>query len=174
MSVAPIRPTMRDGRTPGCTDACTVIVYTELERFGRRSTLLHDAYSHERYGADCAIAASDDRIVRSGPLAVNLGALMVSVSGHGVALTPTELRAILALARHIGGVVRFVDLLSLATDDDGREYSPNYIRTVVQRLRARLGMAGDRIVTHTGLGYRLLRDDEPQPPARLHAWRMKP
>jgi two-component system phosphate regulon response regulator PhoB len=89
-----------------------------------------------------------------GPLAIDRGAHRVSVDGTEVELTPTEYRLLLTLAERRGRVQARSHLLETVW-----EAAPDIqTRTVdmhVQRLRAKLGAAGELIETVRGFGYRL-------------------
>jgi two-component system phosphate regulon response regulator PhoB len=98
-------------------------------------------------------ATSGDRL-HIGALQIDLGAHQVKVDGHPVDLTPTEFKLLLTLAERRGRVQGRAHLLETVW-----EAAPDIqTRTVdmhVQRLRAKLGVAGDMIETVRGFGYRL-------------------
>ena len=98
-------------------------------------------------------ATSGDRL-QLGPLQIDLGAHQVKVDGEAVDLTPTEFKLLLTLAERRGRVQARAHLLETVW-----EAAPDIqTRTVdmhVQRLRAKLGVAGDMIETVRGFGYRL-------------------
>jgi two-component system phosphate regulon response regulator PhoB len=79
---------------------------------------------------------------------------VVRVAGEPVELTPTEYNLLLLLAERRGRVQDRAHLLESVW-----EAAPDIqTRTVdmhVQRLRAKLGVAGDMIETVRGFGYRL-------------------
>ncbi|MES2176855.1 MAG: response regulator transcription factor [Gemmatimonadota bacterium] len=89
-----------------------------------------------------------------GPLAIDLAAHLVEVDGEPVELTPTEFKLLLTLAERRGRVQARAHLLQTVW-----EAAPDIqTRTVdmhVQRLRAKLGVAGDLIETVRGFGYRI-------------------
>jgi two-component system phosphate regulon response regulator PhoB len=89
-----------------------------------------------------------------GPLHIDRGGMTVSVDGEAVELTPTEFRLLLTLAERRGRVQGRGHLLETVW-----EAAPDIqTRTVdmhVQRLRTKLGRAGDLIETVRGFGYRL-------------------
>jgi two-component system phosphate regulon response regulator PhoB len=78
----------------------------------------------------------------------------VTVEGHDVELTPTEYKLLLTLAERRGRVQARSHLLETVW-----EAAPDIqTRTVdmhVQRLRTKLGAAGDLIETVRGFGYRI-------------------
>lgn len=100
-----------------------------------------------------AQAASGDRL-QIGPIAIDRGAHRVSVDGQELDLTPTEYRLLLTLAERRGRVQGRGHLLETVW-----EAAPDIqTRTVdmhVQRLRTKLGAAGELIETVRGFGYRL-------------------
>ena len=89
-----------------------------------------------------------------GPLTIDRAAHRVTVDGREVELTPTEYRLLVTLADRRGRVQGRAHLLETVW-----EAAPDIqTRTVdmhVQRLRAKLGAAGDMIETVRGFGYRL-------------------
>jgi two-component system phosphate regulon response regulator PhoB len=100
-----------------------------------------------------APAGSGDALV-IGPLHIDRAAMTVSVQGQSVDLTPTEFKLLLTLAERRGRVQGRGHLLESVW-----EAAPDIqTRTVdmhVQRLRTKLGAAGDLIETVRGFGYRL-------------------
>ena len=92
--------------------------------------------------------------LRVGPIVVDRAAHRVSVDGFDVDLTPTEYRLLLTLAERRGRVQARAHLLETVW-----EAAPDIqTRTVdmhVQRLRTKLGPAGELIETVRGFGSRL-------------------
>ena len=99
-------------------------------------------------------------VVTHGPIEIDRGAHRVRVNGREVELTPTEYRLLLLLYERRGRVQARAHLLETVW-----EAAPDIqTRTVdmhVQRLRAKLGEAGELIETVRGFGYR----------RRVPAWR---
>lgn len=93
-------------------------------------------------------------VLRVGPISIDRSAHGVQVDGRAVELTPTEFKLLMTLAERRGRVQARSRLLSTVW-----EAAPDIqTRTVdmhVQRLRAKLGNAGDLIETVRGFGYRL-------------------
>jgi two-component system phosphate regulon response regulator PhoB len=89
-----------------------------------------------------------------GALEIDTARHVVRVAGEPVDLTPTEFKLLLTLAERRGRVQARTHLLQTVW-----EAAPDIqTRTVdmhVQRLRAKLGVAGDLIETVRGFGYRL-------------------
>ena len=146
MSVSAIN----DWRRPGCGVEC----------WPRR----HDPYAHEQYGRELgrqdALAAQQTHhvAVRTGPLEVDTLTARITVNGHPIHLTATERRCLTALARHVGKIVEYDDLIAATW---GGEYlhvkqhaRMNALRTTLWRIRQELG-DGDLIATIVGLGVRL-------------------
>jgi two-component system phosphate regulon response regulator PhoB len=93
-------------------------------------------------------------VLRVGPLQIDRGGHRVAVDGQDIELTPTEYRLLVTLAERRGRVQARGHLLETVW-----EAAPDIqTRTVdmhVQRLRTKLGAAGDLIETVRGFGYRL-------------------
>jgi two-component system phosphate regulon response regulator PhoB len=93
-------------------------------------------------------------VLRAGPVAIDRGALTVQVNGKPLDLTPIEYRLLLLLAERRGRVQSRPQLLEQVWEAQ----SDIQTRTVdmhVQRLRAKLGDAGELIETVRGFGYRM-------------------
>lgn len=106
-----------------------------------------------------ATGAAD--VLRIGPVTIDRGAHAVEVDGIPVDLTATEYKLLLTLAERRGRVQARAHLLETVW-----EAAPDIqTRTVdmhIQRLRTKLGAAGQLIETARGFGYRLV----PPPPKR--------
>lgn len=93
-------------------------------------------------------------ILRIGSISIDRAAHRVTVDGQEIDLTPTEYRLLLTLAERRGRVQARGHLLETVW-----EAAPDIqTRTVdmhVQRLRSKLGSAGELIETVRGFGYRL-------------------
>lgn len=103
--------------------------------------------------AQSPAVAGASRTLRGGPVLVDLNAMRASVEDTPVDLTPTEYRLLVTLLERRGRVQSRQQLLETAWDIHARIET----RTVdmhVQRLRAKLGVAGDYIETVRGFGYR--------------------
>jgi two-component system phosphate regulon response regulator PhoB len=92
--------------------------------------------------------------VSIGPITIDRAAHRVSVNGAEVELTPTEYKLLATLAERRGRVQGRGHLLETVW-----EAAPDIqTRTVdmhIQRLRAKLGPAGEIIETVRGFGYRI-------------------
>lgn len=95
-----------------------------------------------------------DEILRIGDISINRSAHTVALSGQSIDLTPTEYKLLILLAERRGRVQARSHLLQSVW-----EAAPDIqTRTVdmhVQRLRTKLGRAGDLIETVRGFGYRI-------------------
>jgi two-component system phosphate regulon response regulator PhoB len=93
-------------------------------------------------------------VLRVGPIHIDRAAHRVNVDGQEIELTPTEYRLLVTLAERRGRVQARGHLLETVW-----EAAPDIqTRTVdmhVQRLRSKLGEAGELIETVRGFGYRL-------------------
>ena len=98
--------------------------------------------------------AATSSMIALGQLEIDTDAHAVRVAGEPVELTPTEYKLLLLLAERRGRVQARAHLLESVW-----EAAPDIqTRTVdmhVQRLRAKLGVAGELIETVRGFGYRI-------------------
>ena len=107
--------------------------------------------------------SSGSQVVRVGPIHMDVSAMQVSVAGEDVSLTPTEFRLLRSLLESRERTLSRRQLLEKAWDVEADVSDRLETRTVdmhVQRLRAKLGEAGDSIQTVRGFGYRLKKDLE--------------
>jgi two-component system phosphate regulon response regulator PhoB len=98
------------------------------------------------------------RILKAGPVRMDLGSHQVTLSGEEVNLTPTEFRLLQALMERRGRTQSRQQLLEKAWDVEPHASERIQTRTVdmhVRRLRGKLGETGDWIETIRGFGYRL-------------------
>ena len=101
---------------------------------------------------------SGGRILRAGPIRMDVGAHQVSMNGDELNLTPTEFRLLQALMERRGRTQSRKQLLEKAWDVEAGVSDRIQTRTVdmhVRRLRSKLGELGDWIETIRGFGYRL-------------------
>jgi len=101
-------------------------------------------------------------VITVGPIRMDREQHQVTVNGDAVEFTPTEFRLLVLLAERRGRVQPRARLL-----EEVWEASPDVqTRTVdmhVQRLRAKLGEAGELIETVRGFGYRIRADERRGP-----------
>jgi two-component system phosphate regulon response regulator PhoB len=95
-----------------------------------------------------------DGALRIGTLLIDRAAHKVSVEGRDVELTPTEYRLLLTLAERRGRV-QARGLLLETVWEAAPDIQTRTVDMHVQRLRTKLGAAGDLIETVRGFGYRL-------------------
>ena len=121
-----------------------------VKPFSPQELVLRVAAILRRYSAAGATGAG----LHIGPLAIDRAAHEVRVDGALIDLTPIEFKLLTVLADRRGRVQSRADLLESVWDA-----SPDIqTRTVdmhVQRLRAKLGAAGELVETVRGFGYRL-------------------
>jgi two-component system, OmpR family, phosphate regulon response regulator PhoB len=93
-------------------------------------------------------------IMTVGPITIDRGEHRVSVDGAEVELTPTEYKLLLTLAERRGRVQGRAHLLEVVWDA-APDIQTRTVDMHVQRLRTKLGAAGDLVETVRGFGYRL-------------------
>jgi two-component system phosphate regulon response regulator PhoB len=93
-------------------------------------------------------------ILTLGPITIDRAEHRVSSDGHLVDLTPTEYKLLLILAERRGRVQSRAHLLETVWDA-APDIQTRTVDMHVQRLRSKLGEAGDLIETVRGFGYRL-------------------
>ena len=105
-------------------------------------------------------AGGGGQILRGGPVTVDIGAVRVTVDGQAVELTPTEYRLLVALLERRGRVQGRGRLLETVWEARA-DMETRTVDMHVQRLRSKLGPAGDWIETVRGFGYRFRGDELP-------------
>jgi two-component system, OmpR family, phosphate regulon response regulator PhoB len=105
-----------------------------------------------RRTAGAAVSPTDHLAV--GPIGIDRAAHRVSIEGREVELTPTEYKLLLTLAERRGRVQGRAHLLETVWDA-APDIQTRTVDMHVQRLRAKLGPAGELIETVRGFGYRL-------------------
>ncbi|HET7190102.1 MAG TPA: response regulator transcription factor [Gemmatimonadaceae bacterium] len=119
--------------------------------FSPQELVLRVAAILRRVGASGAGASN--KLV-AGPLEIDTAAHVVRVEGEPVELTPTEFKLLLTLAERRGRVQARAHLLQTVWDA-APDIQTRTVDMHVQRLRAKLGVAGDLVETVRGFGYRL-------------------
>ena len=125
--------------------------------FSPRELVLRVAAVLRRAQAPAVTGAG--RILRGGGIVVDMNAMTVTVEGAPVDLTPTEYRLLVSLLERRGRVQSRKQLLEAAWG----VHAQIETRTVdmhVQRLRGKLGPAGDSIETARGFGYKFRGREE--------------
>jgi len=112
--------------------------------------------------ASPAVAASGR--LAAGPITLDQSAHRVQVDGHEVELTATEFKLLRTLLEREGRVQSRTQLLQTVWQAQP-DIQTRTVDMHVQRLRAKLGKAGDWIETVRGVGYRL-RHPPPAAPRR--------
>jgi two-component system phosphate regulon response regulator PhoB len=92
-------------------------------------------------------------MVRSGSLVIDPSRHRVEVDGVEIELTATEFRLLSYFIRRAGHVLGRDQLLDVVWGDEVF-VTPRTVDTHIQRLRQKLGSAGQRIETVRGVGYR--------------------
>ena len=105
-----------------------------------------------------APVAGAGRVLRGGPITVDLSAMTVEVDGEPVDLTPTEYRLLVALMERKGRVQSRRQLLQSAWDIHV-QIETRTVDMHVQRLRSKLDDASNLIETVRGFGYRFRSAD---------------
>jgi two-component system phosphate regulon response regulator PhoB len=100
-----------------------------------------------------ASPSRDDKL-EIGDIAINRSAHLVEVAGKVIDLTPTEYRLLILLAERRGRVQGRANLLQ-SVWDAAPDIQTRTVDMHVQRLRMKLGSAGDVIETVRGFGYRM-------------------
>ena len=100
------------------------------------------------------VAVSPTDHLAVGPIGIDRAAHRVSIEGREVELTPTEYKLLLTLAERRGRVQARAHLLETVWDA-APDIQTRTVDMHVQRLRAKLGAAGELIETVRGFGYRL-------------------
>lgn len=101
-----------------------------------------------------AAREDSDDVKQIGPLKIESTAHRVTVDGREIDLTPTEFKLLLLLAERKGRV-QPRNLLLETVWEAAPDIQTRTVDMHVQRLRAKLGPAGDLIETVRGFGYRI-------------------
>lgn len=107
---------------------------------------------------DPAGSESGGRLLRAGPISVDISSHEATLDGEEMSLTPTEFRLLQALIERRGRTQSRRQLLERAWDVESDVAGRIQTRTVdmhVRRLRGKLGRVGDWVETVRGFGYRL-------------------
>jgi two-component system response regulator MtrA len=164
-----LRGIRREGTRPvvmltARTDTTDVVVGLELgaDDYVTKPFEMSELVARVRAVLRRAGAEAPSPVLRLGPLEVDPGAFTVTRGGEPLALTATEFRLLVELARHPGQVFTRELLLQRVWNYDYLGDS-RLVDVAVQRLRAKVEEDPSRpalVVTVRGVGYRL------DPPAR--------
>jgi two-component system, OmpR family, phosphate regulon response regulator PhoB len=108
--------------------------------------------------SDQGVGETGGRLLRAGPVTLDIGAHQATMHGEELSLTPTEFRLLQALMERRGRTQSRRQLLERAWDVEAEVADRIQTRTVdmhVRRLRGKLGPVGDWVETVRGFGYRL-------------------
>jgi two-component system phosphate regulon response regulator PhoB len=105
-----------------------------------------------------APAVAAGRLVAAGPIVLDRSAHRVTVNGTEVDLTATEFKLLGTLIEREGRVQSRAQLLETVWQAQP-DIQTRTVDMHVQRLRQKLGKAGDHIETVRGAGYRLRRPE---------------
>ena len=103
-------------------------------------------------------ATEKRNIITIGDVEIDKDAHAVTLLGSPVELTATEYKLLLTLAERRGRVQSRAQLLEIVWES-APDIQTRTVDMHVQRLRAKLGAAGDQIETVRGFGYRLRRGE---------------
>lgn len=98
--------------------------------------------------------ASSRDVLKLGPIRIDRGEHKVTVGDQEIELTPTEFKLLLTLAERRGRV-QSRSLLLETVWDAAPDIQTRTVDMHVQRLRGKLGVAGELIETVRGFGYRI-------------------
>ena len=101
-----------------------------------------------------AAPRSSGDMLQIGPIEIDRAEHRVRVDGNDVELTPTEYKLLMTLAERRGRVQGRAQLLE-SVWDAAPDIQTRTVDMHVQRLRSKLGEAGDVIETVRGFGYRI-------------------
>ena len=107
----------------------------------------------------------DEPVFESGALRIDFSSRSVTVDATHVALTATEYSLLRVLARHAGRIVTHQQLLTAVWGPNAAGQA-DYLRVFLSHIRRKLHAAGlpkTRIVTESGIGYRLAHDPSSPP-----------
>ncbi|MGD2216161.1 MAG: response regulator transcription factor [Gemmatimonadales bacterium] len=102
--------------------------------------------------------AKRGRVLRAGPITVDVGANQVRVEGNAIELTPKEFQLLICLIERRGRTQSRSALLE-AVWDTTADIETRTVDMHVGRLRTKLGSAGAAIETVRGFGYRFRPED---------------
>jgi len=106
--------------------------------------------------------STDEPIIRSGSLTIDLAQRIVELNEERIKLTPTEYDLLKALAAHAGKVVTQRQLLQQVWGNQHDEGDSHYLRIYIGHLRKKLEEDPSQprlIITEPGVGYRFLTQE---------------
>src|SRR6204780_4408673 len=124
-----------------------------VKPFGMAELLARSEAALRRYFT----SATENPVVVSGPLSIDLVTRTVSLNKHPIRLTRKEYRLLHILATHVGLVVTHDQLLKDIWSGNQRD-NIQYLRILVRKLRQKIETDPNRprlLMTESGVGYRL-------------------
>ena len=132
-----------------------------VKPFGMAELLARSEAALRRYFK----SVTENPVVKTGPLSVDLVSRAVSLNSNRISLTRKEYRLLHILAMHVGLVVTHDQLLKEIWTGNQRD-NIQYLRILVRKLRQKIETNPDPprlLVTESGVGYRLQNRLEPSP-----------
>jgi two-component system KDP operon response regulator KdpE len=132
-----------------------------VKPFGMAELLARSEAALRRYFK----SATENPVVNTGPLSVDLVSRTVSLSGSRINLTRKEYRLLHILAMHVGLVVTHDHLLKEIWTGNQRD-NIQYLRILVRKLRQKIEFDPNDprlLITESGVGYRLQNRLEASP-----------
>lgn len=129
--------------------------------FSPRELVLRVQAVLRRSKESVGVGSTRARVLRAGSIHMDIGSMQVSAGGDHISVTPTEFRLLRVLLEHPERTFSRRQLLEKAWDVEADVSDRLETRTVdmhVQRLRGKLGIAGEVIQTVRGFGYRISSD----------------
>ncbi len=124
-----------------------------VKPFGMAELLARSEAALRRYFK----SATENPVVKAGPLSIDLVGRAVSLNKNQVRLTRKEYRLLHILATHVGLVVTHDQLLKDIWSGNQRD-NIQYLRILVRKLRQKIETDPNQprlLVTESGVGYRL-------------------
>src|ERR1700749_2163384 len=131
-----------------------------VKPFGMAELLARSEAALRRYFK----SVTENPVVKTGPLSVDLVSRAVSLNSNRISLTRKEYRLLHILAMHVGLVVTHDQLLKEIWTGNQRD-NIQYLRILVRKLRQKIETNPDQprlLVAESGVGYRLQNRPDPQ------------
>ena len=107
---------------------------------------------------EALLSGTRSEAIQVGDLVIDAASWRVTVGGRRIALSPLESQLLVYLARRVGRVVTYDQLLEAVWGHPAGQGDPNLVIRCVSRLRKKLGEVADHpeyILNVPGMGYRL-------------------
>ena len=105
--------------------------------------------------------STPNKLIKAGPLTIDLTWHVVKRDGREVKLTPTEYKLLAYLAANEGRVHTHQNILNQVWGQEGTDH-PEYLRVYMRQLRKKLEVDPENprhIITESGIGYRFISDE---------------